>query len=188
MKSVILSVLFLFVFCQGAFAGSLSLEFNDYSTEIRIAQKLNNQQYGDTFVRARYLYNQDTRTNLAGLAVGVVGTPGNIDGLKLGFDVALNGGWTVADQEFLAAGLGFLVEYTPQVLPGLGVNAQVVYSPKIFTFVDADDYYEWGVGASYLVLPNAKILLSFQNIQVDLKNSGKADLDETVRFGIKFDF
>lgn len=188
MKSAILSVLFLFVFCPGVFAGSISLDFNDHSTQLRVSQKLDTPQYGDSVVKARYLYNEVSRTNLAGIAAGVVGTPGNIDGLKLGLDVTLNGGRTDADQDLLAAGLGFLAEFAPPALPGLGINAQVTYSPEIFAFVDADDYFEWGFGASYLVLPNAKIMLSFQNIQVDLKNSGEVDLDDTLRFGIKFEF
>ena len=158
-------------------AGSISLDFNDHSTQFRVAQKLNTQQYGDSVVKARYLYNEESRTNLAGIAAGVIGTPGNINGLKIGLDVSLNGGRTDADQDLLAAGLGFLVEFAPPALPGLGVNAQLVYSPEIFAVLDAEDYFEWGFGASYLVLPNAKIMLSFQNIQVDLKNSGESDLE-----------
>ncbi len=188
MKSVVLALVFLSLFVSPVWAGSFSLDFNDYSTQIGFVQKLNTQTYGDTVAKVRYLYNNHSRTNLAGVAVGVIGTPGNVDGLKLGIDVALNGGETEADQEVLAFGLGFLADYAPPALRGFGLEGHLIYSPEIFTFLDSEDYIEWGVGASYQVLPTARVTLAFQNIHIDLKNRGGFDLDETVRFGISFDF
>lgn len=188
MKSALLGLLFVSVFALPAWAGSFSFDFNDHSTQLGFAQKLNTQQYGDAVIKGRYLYNEESDTNLAGIAAGVIGAPGNVSGLSFGIDVALNGGRTSDDQDLLAVGLGMLAAYNPPALSGFGVDAHLVYSPEIFTFMDTDDYFEWGFGASYLVLPNARITLAFQNIQVEIKNRGNRDLDETVRFGIKFEF
>lgn len=188
MKSAFLGLVFLFVFALPAWAGSFSFDFNDRSAQLGFVQTLNTQQYGDSVIKGRYLYNEDSDTNLAGIAAGVVGEPGNVNGLRFGIDVGLNGGRTRDDKDFLAVGLGFLAEYAPPVLRGFGVDGHLIYSPEIFTFMDAEDYFEWGFGASYLVLPNASITLAFQNIKVDIKNRGNRDLDETVRFGIKFEF
>ena len=188
MKSVILGLVFFSLLTTPVWAGSFSLDFNDHSTQFGYIQNLNTQNYGDTVAKVRYLYNDDSRTNLAGVSAGVIGTPGNADGLRLGIDVALNGGQTENDQEILAVGLGFLAEYAPPALRGFGFDGHLVYSPEIFTFLDSEDYFEWGVGASYQVLPNAKLTLAFQNIQIDLKNRNGFDLDETVRFGIKLTF
>jgi len=188
MKSTICGLFLLVVFATPALAGNFALDFNNNSTQFGFVQKLNTQNYGDTLVKVRYLYNDDTSTNLAGIAAGVIGTPGNLDGLKLGIDVALNGGQTDNNQEVLAVGLGFLAEYAPAALQGLGFDGHLVYSPKIFTYLDSENYFEWGAGVSYQVLPNAKVTLAFQNIQIDLKNQNAVDLDETVRFGINLLF
>ena len=188
MKSVIFGLVFFSLLVTPVWAGNFSLDFNDHSTQFGLVQKLNTQNYGDTVVKARYLYNDSSRTNLGGIAAGVIGEPGNVEGLKLGIDVALNGGQTRNDKEFLAVGLGFSAVYAPAVLRGLGLDAHLVYSPEIFTFLDSEDYFEWGAGVSYQVLPNARITLAFQNIQVDIKNQPRSDLDETVRFGISFAF
>jgi hypothetical protein len=188
MKSVILGLLFITLLASPVWAGSFSIDFNDHSTQLGLVQRLNSQSYGDTLGKLRYLYNDDSRTNLVGISGGVLGAPGNVDGLKLGVDVALNGGQTKNDQKVMAVGLGFSAEYSPAILSGLGFDTHLVYSPKIFTFLDSEDYFEWGVGARFKLLPNARITLAFQNIQVDIKDLGNKDLDETVRFGIEIDF
>ncbi|MCF6180250.1 MAG: hypothetical protein L3J63_12810 [Geopsychrobacter sp.] len=188
MKPVLLSLLMFFLLAVPCWAGNFSFDFNDHSTQFGFVQKLQSQPYGDTLGKVRYLYNEDTDTNLGGVSAGVLGAPGNIDGLKLGIELALNGGNAVNDQKVLAFGLGLLTQYAPPVLAGFGVDAHLVYSPEIFTFLDSEDYFEWGFGANYQVLPNAKITLAFQNIQVQLKNFGNQSLDETVRFGINFSF
>lgn len=188
MKSVVLGLVFFSFLAAPAWAGNFSLDFNDHSTQFKFVQTLDTQNYGDTLIKARYLYNDDSSTNLGGVSAGVTGAPGNLDGLKLGLDIGLNGGQTENDQEVLAVGFGFSATYAPPALHGLGLDTHLVYSPEIFTFLDTEDYFEWGVGASYQVLPNARITLAFQNIQVDLKQQRNLDLDETVRFGIEFTF
>lgn len=188
MKSVLLGMVLFALLGTPVWAGSFSLDFNDHSTQFGYVQKLNTQTYGDTVVKVRYLYNDNSRTNLAGLAAGVIGSPGNVDGLKLGIDVVLNGGRTENDQDVLAVGLGFAAEYAPPVLRGLGFDGRLVYSPEIFTFLDSEDYFEWAVGMGYQVLPTAKVTLAFQNIQIDTKSRSSFNLDETVRFGITLTF
>ncbi len=188
MQSFILSLLMLAASSLPAWAGSLSIDFNDRSTQIGYLQKLATPQYSDLVLKARYLYNEDTSTNLAGIAAGVIGSPGSLAGVQFGIDVALNGGRTIDEQDILALGLGFLVGYNPPALPGFGLDTRIVYSPEVFTFMDADDYFEWGVGASYSVLPNAKVRLVYQSVQVEIKNHGNRDLDETARIGISFEF
>ncbi len=188
MKSAIWGVLILAFCVTPVWAGSFSIDLNQHSTQLGYVQQLDTQNYGDTFAKARYLYNDDTSTNLVGVSVGVTGTPGNADGLKLGLDVAVNGAQTKDDQKLLAVGLGFLAEYTPPVLRGFGIDGHLVYSPEIFTFMDGKDYFDWGIGASYKVLPNARVTLAYQNIQADIKNRGDRDLDDTVRLGFRLDF
>ncbi len=188
MKRLFLSLVLSLAFVPAVFAGNFSIDLNQHSTQVEYVQQLDTQNYGDTFAKVRYLYNDDSSTNLFGAAAGVTGTPGNAAGLKLGLDVAVNGGQTKNDQKLLAVGLGFMAEYTPPALQGVGFAGHLVYSPEIFTFMDGKDYLDWGCGVSYKVLPNAKVTLAYQNIQADIKNRGNRDLDNTVRFGISLDF
>ena len=188
MRSFLLACILVPLLGVSAWAGTFSLDLNDHSTQFGYAQKLNTQSYGDSVARVRYLYNDDTDTHLIGVAGGVKGSPGTVDGLKLGIELALNGAETKDDQEILALGLGFNGEYMPPALRGLGLDAHLIYAPDIFAFIDCEDYLEWGVGASYQVLPNAKVTLAYQQIDVDLEGGGSKDLDETVRIGVKFEF
>jgi opacity protein-like surface antigen len=188
MKSVFLSLFILTSFSVSCWAGSFSFDFNNHSTQLGYIQQLQQQPYGEMLAKVRYLYNDSSDTNLLGLAVGVLGSPGNVDGLKLGIDLAVNGGRTANSDDVLAFGVGLLTQYSPPALAGFGVDAHFVYSPEIFTYKDSEDYLEWGVGVNYQVLPNAKITLGYQDIQVKLKNAGNHDLDNTVRVGVIFTF
>ncbi len=187
MRSIV--PILLFVLCASPlWAGTLSVDLNDHSTQIGFSQNLPTQTYGDSVVQLRYLYNDHTDTNLLGAAAGVSGSPGNIEGLKFGFNLWANGASTQNDQQLLAIGLGASVQYAPPALHGVGFDGHLIYSPDIFVYQDAKEYAEWGFGASYQVLPNARITLAYQNIQADVKDAGDIDLDDTVRVGLKLDF
>lgn len=171
-----------------AWAGTLAIDLNNDSAQLHYTQNLNTQSYGETFAKGRYLYNDDTDTNLIGVAGGVIGSPGDIDGLKFGFDLGLNGADTGNDLDLVAVGVGGSVRYNPPELRGLGISGHVVYSPEILTFADGEDYVEWGAGLSYQVIPNASLTLAYQNIEVDFGKRGKGELDDSVRIGLSFDF
>ena len=188
MRSLLLTSALVPLLSLPAWAGSFSIDLNDHSTQLGYSQKLNTQSYGDSSARVRYLYNDDTRTHLAGIAGGVSGSPGTVDGLTLGLEVALNGGQARDDYDFLALGLGFNGEYMPPAMRGLGFDTHLIYSPDIFAFIDAEEYLEWGLGTSYQVLPNAKVTLAYQKVEVGLQGPGKKDLDDTIRVGVKFEF
>lgn len=188
MKSAVLATLLVCLCSLSSWAGTFSINLNNESTQIGYIQKLNTQTYGDTLAKARFLYNDHTNTTLGGISAGVTGAPGNVDGLKFGLDVALNGGQTKNDQKLMAVGLGFLADYAPPALRGFGVGGHLLYSPEIFTFLDGKEYFEWGFGASYQVLPNASVTLDYQNVRADIKDYGHRDLDDTVRLGIRLDF
>lgn len=187
MKAVLLT-LFGFLLAFPAWAGTFAIDLNDDSTQLQYIQNLNTQNYGDTLAKARYLYNDDSDTSLIGVAGGVTGSPGNVDGLKFGFDVALNLADTDPDETLVAVGIGVGVAYNPPALRGLGIDGHFVYSPEIFTFADGEDYVEWGAGVSYQVLPNARLTLAYQNIEAEIENLGDRELDDSVRIGIKLDF
>jgi len=171
-----------------AWAGTFSIDLNNDSTQLQYIQNLNTQNYGDSLAKVRYLYDDDTDTNLIGVAAGVTGSPGNADGLKFGFDLGLNASESDRDLSVVAVGIGVNAGYNPPAMRGLGVEGHVVYSPQNFTFADGEEYVEWGLGVSYQVLPNASLTLAYQNIEIDFENFGKGEIDDAVRIGLRLDF
>ena len=187
MKTAILTILCACL-ALPAWAGTFSIDLNNDSTQLQYIQKMNTQNYGDSLAKVRYFYDDDTDTNLLGVAAGVTGSPGNADGLKFGFDLGVNATDSDNDLNVVAVGVGANISFNPPGLPGLGLDGHVVYSPEIFTFADGEEYTEWGVGVSYQVLPNASVTLAYQNIEIDFEGLGKGEIDDAVRVGLRLDF
>jgi hypothetical protein len=94
------------------------------------------------------------------------------------------------DGKFAAVGFLIGVEYdllagvNPLNLP-VDLYANVVVSPQVLTFADADRYLEFRGGAGFYILENAMISLEFRRLLVDMENDEKRDsilLGYTMRF------
>lgn len=182
------SAILLVLLCAGtAWASSFSLNFNDESAQFSYDHLLSREAYGESGARFRLLYNDDTDTFLGTAGVGVKGSPGNLPGLETGVLVSVNGS-EIDSEKLLAIGVGLQVDYAPPSLGGFGLTASVHYAPKVFTFMDAEDYLETGVGIRYAIMPNAALSLSYQNILVDFDNYDDVRLDDSVRIGVRLDF
>lgn len=183
----LLGLLF-FTLASTAGAASVSLELNDHSAQAGFRQTLPGQGYGNSLVGARMLYNEDRDVVLGGIYAGVTGSPGNVGGLTFGVMLALNLADLPHSNELIAAGIGLEARYLPPQLMGVGVDARLTYGPDIFTFGDADNYLESGLGLSYQVLPNARLTLGYQHIRAGLENHHSYRLDDTIRVGVTLDF
>lgn len=170
-----------------AWAGTFTLDFNDESAQFGYVQLLNREAYGESLAGVRLLYNDDTDTLLGSVGFGVKGSPGNIPGLGTSILVSVNGSDTDSEQ-MLAVGVGLKVDYAPPALGGFGVTAGIHYAPDIFTFIDAENYLETVVGVRYTIMPNAALTLAYQNIRIDFDERDDVRVDDSVRFGIRFDF
>lgn len=185
---VFLIVALMLAFATVACAASVSLEFNDRSAQAGYRQTLQGQGYGDSLLGARLLYNEDRDTIMGGIYGGVSGSTGNVDGLTFGVVLALNAADLPHDHELIAAGIGVEARYLPPQLMGVGVDAHAVYAPDVFTFRDAEDYLEAGIGLGYQMLPNARLTLGYQHIRAGLENHHSYRLDDTLRLGVVLDF
>jgi len=170
-----------------AWAGTVSLDFNNESSQFSYIHLLNREAYGDSIAGFRLLYNEDRDTFLGTVSAGVKGSPGTIPGLETGVQISANGSDTDSER-MLAIGVGLFLDYSPPILRGLGVLAGVNYAPKVFTFMDAEKYLESGVGIHYAFMPRADLILSYQNVLVDFETYGDVRVDDSLRIGIRLEF
>lgn len=187
MLRTILAFLLILLFAGTAWSSSFSLDFNDESAQTKYDHLLSREAYGESEAKFRLLYNDETDTFLGSAGVGVKGSPGNLHGLETGVMVSVNSS-DVEHEKMLAIGVGLQVDYAPPALGGFGVTAGVLYAPKVFTFMDVEDYLETSVGIRYSIMPNAALILTYQNILIDFKKYGDVRLDDEVRIGVKLNF
>lgn len=174
-----------------AAANSLELNFNDDSAQARLGVIINQDAYGSSLLDFRGVFNDDKNANawMASGGFDFIGEPGNAPGLELGIvtDVKV-GDSDGPDTDFGAVGVGGLVRYFPPALGGFGVGGRVVYSPKIFTFLEAERLLEFSTRVGYVITPKIGVHVEFQKVEVDFDRWGKHDLDEEVRVGFEARF
>lgn len=187
MRSILLAAGIILLLSAPSWAGSLGISFNDESAQVDYLQSLSREAYGESEAVLRLLYNDETEVFLGNIGAGVKGAPGNLPGIMTGVRVHVIGANTDIEDLF-AVGIGLQVEYLPPRLQGLGLRTGILYAPDVFTFMDAEDYLETGVGLFFTFMPRAALTLSYQKVMADFEQAGKVRLDETVRIGIQLEF
>jgi len=193
MKTILMMAMLLLITSGSAFgaANTLELNFNDDSAQARLGMIINQDAYGTSLFEVRGLYNDEDDRDLwmtsGGLAF--VGEPGNAPGLELGIlaDVKV-GDAEINDADFGAAGVGVLVRYYPPALGGFGVGCRVLYSPEIFSFLEAEGMTEFSARVGYVITPKIGVHVEYQKIEVDFERYGDQDVDDEVRFGFEARF
>jgi hypothetical protein len=187
MLRTVAAILFIALSAGTAWSSSLSLNFNDDSAQFEYLHLLSREAYGESNARLRLLFEDDTDTFLGSAGAGVKGSPGNLPGLETEVMVSAFSS-KIEGEKLLSIGVGLGVDYAPPSLGGLGVTAGIHYGPKVFTFLDAEDYLETTVGLRYFMMTNAALTLAYQNILVDFDAYGDVRLDDSVRIGVRIDF
>lgn len=176
-----------FFLTGSAWSADFSLLLNDDSAQAVLSSAFDKNEFGDSTVGGRLLYNDDKDSLFGSVGVGVSGEPGNLDGLKVGAQVLGNLGRSDRN-DLLTFGLGLLASYQPPQLQGLGAYGRVQYSPELLSFLDSERLWEAAVGLNYMFTPKATLLLEYQNVEVDFDALGSQDIDESIRIGIQFFF
>ncbi len=190
-KSLVAALAALFFLTGSCWAADFSLVLNDSSVQGALGFTLDQNDYGESQIGGRVLYNDDRETLLGSLGAGVSGSPGNIPGVKLGASILANLGRTdgvLGSQNIIAFGLGLQASYQPPQLEGLGIYGRAQYAPKILSFSDSERLWEGALGASYMITPKAAIMLEYQKVNVELKKYGRTAIDDSVRAGVQFYF
>lgn len=190
MKKTVLLVLTLgLVFSTTTvWAASVGVDFNDSSAQIRYAQPLTQDEYGTSLVNGRFLYNDNNDATVGSVGVEFLGEPGNVPGLKLSVGGQVYGGRAAHSQDLLTLGVGGTVAYAPPQFGGVGVAADLFYSPRVFSLLDAKRLLEAGAKIQYTVTPKVDVYLGYQYLRADFDDTGHQNLDKALRVGFNAHF
>ena len=187
MRVLVSAIVAILLLSGNCWSADFSLLLNDDSVQAVLSTAFDKNEFGESIVGGRLLYNDDKDSLLGSVSAGVSGEPGNLDGLKVGAEVRGNLGRSDSS-DLLTFGLGLLASYQPPQLQGLGAYVRVQYSPELLSFLDSERLWEAVVGLNYMFTPKANVLLEYQNVEVDFDTIGKRDIDESIRLGIQFFF
>jgi len=199
MKHLLAVVACLFMLSGSAWAAanSLELNFNDNSAQARVGMIINQDAYGTSLVDLRGLYNDEDVQDGWMISGGFdfIGEPGNVPGLELGIvaDVKVGDSDKTdiynTDRDFGAVGVGALARYFPPALGGFGFAGRAVYSPKIFSFLEANRLTEFSARVGYVITPKIGVHVEYQNVEVEFDNIlGDVDIDDEIRVGFEARF
>lgn len=88
-----------------------------------------------------------------------------------------------------ALGVGGEISARFQGMDRLVFSGYGYYAPKVLSFGDADDFFEFGARAGYQVLRNGEVYLGYRRVAFDPKMSGgSVTADTGFHVGMKFGF
>lgn len=150
----------------GGSFGAASMEFGVFFNE-----------YNDSLLHAGLFIASESLENPITISLGLRGYYA---------DAGNNPGQTQADAGALAIG-GELV-LVPKNFGGLGFAAGYYVAPSVLSFMDAERLVEYGVRMEFSVTEQTKLILGYQNIEVELESGAKLDIDSGFIAGIGLRF
>ena len=178
------------VFSLAAVGQSLDMNLSNDTAEIRLnIFPAGSTRFGETQVNLGLLYTTDEDyVGTAGLMV--VGETGSgSPGLEAGVGVRLFGGTTEKDNDFVSLTVSGLLRYSPPALDRLKLGVYIDYSPKIVTFMDGENFINYGVRVGYEVLQQAQIYAGYRRMDLDASGRDSNDtIDSGGHIGLEFYF
>lgn len=168
-----------------AFATGLDLSFNDQAVQAVVSQYIHVDYNGLAEANLRALYSKPDDTFIGSVGGNVLGTS-LFPGLDLG--AGIKGYFGNADAgDVLAAGLGVMASYSPEVLPKVAFTMGFFYCPGVLSGEDTNRLYEFETKAKYKIIPRAAAFISYSEIRADF-DDGYHTLDDGFRIGMEFEF
>ncbi len=180
MRSIVFALLAAASF--SAAAGSLDLNLSNHSIEAKFYA---NAGAADWTFGA--LYNRDTRDRA--LNVGLLATGDSAIGNSR-FEGGLGGklySVTVGNSDVLALALGGQVRW----FPGNGsfaLGTYVFYAPHVVTLLDGQQFFDVGVRAEVEVIRNSFLYVGYRQVQAELDNNVKVNVDKGAFVGMQIKF
>lgn len=168
-------------------AARLELGFNDEAAQVSLTQEISSDDFSSSAVSAAFLRNTEEDTTIGSVGFNAASDIGSVEGLNIG--AGFKGYFGRRDDDDIASGaLGISMEFVPAVVEGLGLSADIYYSPKIFTGMDADRLVERNIRLFYRMQERYDVFVSYTNIEVDIKDSDRKTFDQSVRVGMSISF
>ena len=180
MRSIVFALLAAASF--SAAAGSVDLNLSNHSIEAKFYA---NAGAADWTFGA--LYNRDTRDRA--LNVGLLATGDSAIGNSR-FEGGLGGklySVTVGSSDVLALALGGQVRW----FPGNGsfaLGAYAFYAPHVVTLLDGQRFFDIGVRAEVEVIRNSFLYVGYRQVQAELDNQVKLNVDKGAFVGMQIKF
>ncbi len=168
-------------------ATGLDFSFNDEAAQVVLSQTTVEDANGKVEMNLRGLYADPENTAIGSFGVNVMGGVDPVPGLDIGAGVKGYIGDTDKD-DILTGGLGFIAEYEPGALRGVGFAAEYFYCPKVFSGLDTDRLTEFEARASYRIVPRAAAYVSYSEVRADIKDKGYRTVDDGFRVGLELEF
>jgi hypothetical protein len=165
-----------------AAAGSVDLNLSNHSIEAKFYANAGAADW--TFGG---LYNRDTRDRA--LNVGLLATGDSAIGNSR-FEGGLGGkvySVTVGNADVLALALGGQVRW----FPGNGsfaLGAYAFYAPHVVTLLDGQRFFDVGVRAEVELIRNSFLYVGYRQVQAELDNQVKLDVDKGAFIGMQIKF
>jgi len=165
-----------------AAAGSVDLNLSNHSIEAKFYANAGAADW--TFGG---LYNRDTRDRA--LNVGLLATGDSAIGNSR-FEGGLGGkvySVTVGNADVLALALGGQVRW----FPGNGsfaLGAYVFYAPHVVTLLDGQRFFDVGVRAEVELIRNSFLYVGYRQVQAELDNQEKLNVDKGAFIGMQIKF
>jgi len=165
-----------------AAAGSVDLNLSNHSIEAKFYANAGAADW--TFGG---LYNRDTRDRA--LNVGLLATGDSAIGNSR-FEGGLGGkvySVAVGNADVLALALGGQVRW----FPGNGsfaLGAYVFYAPHVVTLLDGQRFFDVGVRAEVELIRNSFLYVGYRQVQAELDNQVKLNVDKGAFIGLQIKF
>ena len=165
-----------------AAAGSVDLNLSNHSIEAKFYANAGAADW--TFGG---LYNRDTRDRA--LNVGLLATGDSAIGNSR-FEGGLGGklySVTVGNGDVLALALGGQARW----FPGNGsfaLGAYVFYAPHVVTLLDGQRFFDVGVRAEVELIRNSFLYVGYRQVQAELDNQVKLNVDKGAFIGMQIKF
>jgi hypothetical protein len=165
-----------------AAAGSVDLNLSNHSIEAKFYANAGAADW--TFGG---LYNRDTRDRA--LNVGLLATGDSAIGNSR-FEGGLGGkvySVTVGNADVLALALGGQVRW----FPGNGsfaLGGYVFYAPHVVTLLDGQRFFDVGVRAEVELIRNSFLYVGYRQVQAELDNQVKLNVDKGAFIGMQIKF
>ncbi len=167
-----------------------SIDLNLHNEAIRATYTMQLQSTKGLSAEAGLLYVEDKKTNDSETMVhGGVLVSGENWSKSGTFDIAMGARMVYAapaNLDMLAVAFGGRLRFSP--VPRLGIGGHFYYAPDITSFMDINEYQEYGLRLDYQVLPQAFVYLGHRRITADFGGPKDWEMDDNAHVGFKMAF
>jgi len=95
--------------------------------------------------------------------------------------------WHTTDTHFSAA-IGGFARYTPDYMNGMGLEANLYYSPDIISFMGAESFQELMLRVNYKVMPQARVFIGYHDMSGTVTGGAREKVDSGYHIGFRMNY